>query len=290
MTRTRTIWYATYAKHLFRSSRIQISRIYLLSLQIDSRPILNQTILRQYGAFVGVQQPILFISIVFFVFEAPHVNVLTQITRIVCIWQTVASHIAFPLKNNNNNNHFAYDLFANKMAIDINVSKLVWHHSYLVQLPHFRINFIDFIANACNANGKCFVWVFCILYSTKWMTPAEVSQLPSKYLSLSLNWIRRNLFSCFSRFCRSFASFSSNIIRSRSMSSCFCLKSWFGDTPSWIRTQYTKTNGWSVDEPLFFHFNAKRFSLFGFCSLLVLFTHFLLSHFRLPLSTASNSE
>lgn len=47
-------------------------------------------------------------------------------------------------------------------------------------------------------------------------------------------------------------------------------------------TQWMAHKGWMGGlSPLFFHFNAKRFSLFGFSSFFVLFTHFLLGHFRL---------
>lgn len=96
--RAATNAHSTYAKHFFGSFGVQISRIHLLLLQIDPRLILNPSILRQYGAFVCVKQPVLFVSIEFVALETPHVNVLTQIARIVCIWQTVASHKSFPLK------------------------------------------------------------------------------------------------------------------------------------------------------------------------------------------------
>lgn len=97
-SRAATNAHSTYAKHFFGPFRVQIARIHLLLLQIDPRLILNTSILRQYGAFVCVKQPVLFVSIVLVVLETPHVNVLTQIARVVCIWQTVASHKSFPLK------------------------------------------------------------------------------------------------------------------------------------------------------------------------------------------------
>lgn len=107
--------HGTYAKHFFGPFCIHISRVHLLLVQMDSRLVLNPSILRQYGTFVCMKQPVLFVSIVLVVFETPHVNVLTQIARIVCIWQPVASHKLFPLKEETINLH------------NLCLNKLAWH-------------------------------------------------------------------------------------------------------------------------------------------------------------------